>query len=169
MDPFDDSMTDEVFLVKRDGGARLGPYRTALGRDKCLIHDKTLDIEPGDVIARPLPNGKEEHYTVLRADFINDFHSLPGGYNIILRKEQQIHRAPPSTVQNVTINNSSGVQVGDHNVQNIQNAFAALSNAIEAQNAPPQVKADAKSKLLALLRHPLVVAIIGGAVDAAAD
>jgi hypothetical protein len=62
----------------------------------------------------------------------------------------------------VNISHSTGVQVGDHNVQNMQNAFVALERAIEAQNATPESKSDAKAKLKALLQHPLVVAVLGG-------
>ena len=161
MSPFSDMTTDKVFIVKASG-ERLGPYNSALSADKCTIFDKMLDVDHGDTIARPLPNGKEEHYTVLRADFREDFHSIPGGYDLKLRKEQQIHKAPSNVVNNVSISHSTGVQVGDHNVQNMQNAFLALERAIDAQSASPESKSDAKAKLKALLQHPLVVAVLGG-------
>jgi len=156
--------TDKVFIVK-PGGERLGPYKSALSSNNCTIFDKTLDVDHGDTIARPLPNGKEEHYTVLRADFREDFHGIPGGYDLKLQKEQQIHKTPSSTVNNVSITHSTGVQVGDHNIQNIQAAFVSLERAIDAQNASPESKADAKTKLKALLQHPLVVAVLGGAAS----
>lgn len=162
---FSDLATDKVFIVK-PSGQRLGPYNSALSPNSCTIFDKTLDVDHGDTIARPLPNGKEEHYTVLRADFREDFHGIPGGYDLKLQKEQQIHRTPSGVVNNVSITHSTGVQVGNHNLQNIQAAFVSLERAIDAQNASPESKADAKSKLKALLQHPLVVAVLGGAVGA---
>ena len=161
MPPFSDLTKDTVFIVKGTG-ERLGPYKSALSPSKCTIFDKTLDVEHGDTIARPLPNGKEEHYTVLRADFREDFHGIPGGYDLKLEKEQQIHKTPSSVVNNVSINNSSGFQVGSHNVQSIQNAFLELEKAIDAQSASSESKVDAKAKLKALLQHPLVVAVLGG-------
>ncbi|QNH14824.1 RIP homotypic interaction motif-containing protein [Xanthomonas sp. SI] len=164
---FADMTKDKVFIVK-PSGERLGPYNSALSPSSCTIFDKTLDVDHGDTIARPLPNGKEEHYTVLRADFREDFHGIPGGYDLKLQKEQQIHKAPSSVVNNVSITHSTGVQVGDHNIQNMQTAFKTLERAIDAQTAPPESKADAKTKLQALLQHPLVVAVLGGAASGVA-
>jgi len=164
---FSDMTKDKVFIVK-PSGERLGPYNSALSPNSCTIFDKTLDVDHGDTIARPLPNGKEEHYTVLRADFREDFHGIPGGYDLKLQKEQQIHKAPSSVVNNVSITHSTGVQVGDYNVQNMQTAFIALEKAIDAQSASPESKAEAKSKLNALLQHPLVVAVLGGVASGVA-
>ncbi len=159
--PFSDMTKDKVFIVK-PGGERLGPYNSALSPNNCTIFDKTLDVDHGDTIARPLPNGKEEHYTVLRADFREDFGEIPGGYDLKLQKEQQIHKSPTSVVDNVSITHSTGVQVGNHNIQNMHAAFLSLEKAIDAQNTSAESKADAKAKLKALLQHPLVVAILGG-------
>ena len=164
---FSDMTKDKVFIVKTSG-ERLGPYNSALSPNSCTIFDKTLDVDHGDTIARPLPNGKEEHYTVLRADFREDFHGIPGGYDLKLQKEQQIHKTPSSVVNNVSVTHSTGVQVGDHNIQNMQTAFIALERAIDAQSASPESKADAKAKLKALLQHPLVVAVLGGVASSVA-
>jgi hypothetical protein len=68
MNPFEIFMTETIYLLKKATGERLGSYKCALIGDTCAIDDKTLDIDLGDIITRTLPNGKEEHYTVLRAD-----------------------------------------------------------------------------------------------------
>ena len=162
MPPFSKMTNDTVFIAKPDG-ERLGPYKSSLSANSCTIFDKTLDVDHGDKVIRPLPNGKEEHYLVLRADYREDFHSIPGGYDLKLQKEQQIHKPPSSVVNNVNINHSTGFQIGDNNVQSIQNAFLTLEKAIDAQVASAESKADAKSKLQAILQHPLVVAVLGGA------
>ncbi|NIK08714.1 hypothetical protein FHY11_002224 [Xanthomonas arboricola] len=162
MPPFSDMTNDRIFVAKPNG-ERLGPYKSVLSANNCTIFDKALDVEHGDKVIRPLPNGKEEHYLVLRADYREDFHSIPGGYNLRLQKEQQIHRSPSNVVNNVNISHSTGFQIGDNNIQNIQNAFHTLERAIDAQSASAESKADAKSKLQAILQHPLVVAVLGGA------
>lgn len=162
MPPFSDMVTDKIFIVK-NSGTRLGPYAAALSHDSCTIFNKMLDVEHGDTIARPLPNGKEEHYAVLRADFREDFHGIPGGYDLALHKEQQIFKNPSNVVNNVTISHSTGFQVGDNNVQHIQNAFLELERAIDAQDASAEAKSDVKAKLKAILQHPLVVAVLGAA------
>lgn len=164
MPPFSDMTNDTVFISKPDG-ERLGPYKSALSASSCTIFDKTLDVDHGDKVIRPLPNGKEEHYLVLRADYREDFHSIPGGYDLKLQKEQQIHKPSSSVVNNVSISQSTGFQIGDNNVQNIQNALRMLEKAIDGQAASADSKADAKSKLQAILQHPLVVAVLGGAAS----
>ena len=118
MNPFDVFMTETVCVIKETTGQRLGPYKCMLTGDSCAIDDKTLDVEHGDTITRTLPNNKEEHYTVLRADYREDFEGILGGYELKLRKEQQIHNPSSSTINNININNSTGFQVGNDNSQN---------------------------------------------------
>jgi hypothetical protein len=158
---FDDLMTDIVYIEK-PSGLRLGPYKGALSKNSLSIMDKTLDVDHGDVIVRPLPNGKEEHFTVLRADFREDFHAIPGGYEISLRKTQQIHPRPTSVVNNVNISHSSGFQVGNQNFQSVQVALNQLLQAIDSHQGSLEQKVEAKSLLKAFLAHPLVVAVLGG-------
>ncbi len=162
MNPFDSLTTDVVFIVKPDG-SRLGPYKTVLSAKSCTIFDKMLDVDHGDVIARPLPNNKEEHYTVLSADYREDFGGIPGGYDLNLEKHQQLHRPVGATVNHVSITHSTGFQVGNNNVQNIHAALLSLEQAIQSSNASAESKAEAKSKLKAFLEHPIVAAILGGA------
>ena len=163
---FDDLMSDIVMLVKA-GGDRHGPYKSVLTSDKCMINDASLDAEPGDEIVRTLPNGRDEHYIILRADFRQGFGGIPSGYDLALTKRQQIlpHKPKETTVN---IHNSTGFQVGDYNVQNIQAALLSLERAIDSQDAPDSAKSDAKAKLKALLQHPLVVSVLGGLAGGAA-
>ena len=119
-------MTEQIYLIKKTTDQRLGPYKCMLMGDSCAIDDKTLDVNHGDVITRTLPNGKEEQYTVLRADYREDFEEISGGYEFKLRKEQQIHKHLPNVVNNVNINNSTGFQVGDHNT--LTNTIQPLSS-----------------------------------------
>jgi hypothetical protein len=62
----------------------------------------------------------------------------------------------------VNIHQSTGVQVGDHNVINIQNAINELIQKIDNADASPHEKNEAKNRLSALLAHPLVGSILGG-------
>lgn len=63
---------------------------------------------------------------------------------------------------NVTITGSSGVIVGDHNTQNITHHIAELAKAIDAAQASPEQKEEAKGLLRKLASHPLVTSIAGG-------
>lgn len=63
---------------------------------------------------------------------------------------------------NVTITGSSGVIVGDHNTQNITHHITELAKAIDASQASPEHKEEAKGLLRKLVEHPLVTSIAGG-------
>ena len=61
----------------------------------------------------------------------------------------------------VSVHSSSGVQIGDSNMQGDSINLNQLVEAINKSAAAPQEKSDAKAKLKAFLKHPLVTTIIG--------
>jgi hypothetical protein len=69
-----------------------------------------------------------------------------------------------STTQigSVTINGPG--QIGNNNVQNIENIIIQLKDMIDNADAPTEQKIEAKSCLQKFLEHPLVCSVIGGAV-----
>ena len=64
--------------------------------------------------------------------------------------------------QTINISESSQFQVGDGNVQSIENSIAILVRAIERSEGTPEQKKEAKNLLKKFLEHPLVAAIAGG-------
>lgn len=70
-------------------------------------------------------------------------------------------------VQNKSINitGSSNVIVGDHNKQNISHHVTEIARAIDASQATPEQKADAKCLLKTLVEHPLITSIAGSAIS----
>lgn len=157
----DDLLGDEVF-IESPSGERAGPVKASVQGNKVFINDQTLVIEEGGKILRPLPNGKSESHSILQVDF----HKDPSGgdlshYEIKTRKESSLVPTPSATTINIT--NSQGIQIGDGNIQNIVASFEMLAEAIESADCSEEEKADAKSKLKALLSHPLTTAILGSA------
>lgn len=69
-------------------------------------------------------------------------------------------------VQNKTINisGSSNVVVGDNNTQTISHHINGLASIIDAADATSEQKDEARGMLRKFLEHPLVVAVVGGAV-----
>lgn len=63
--------------------------------------------------------------------------------------------------QNINISHSQGIQVGDHNTQNIVSAIESIIHEIEASDASPAEKAEAKSKIKDAITHPLTAATFG--------
>lgn len=153
---------DKVFVEKADG-SRTGPHRTAVSQGSATIFDEQLDVNDGEKLIRPLPNGREEVYLILSAEYSPGLHSIPPHFNLKLQKTTAVQAHPKHTT--VNIHHSTGIQVGDHNVLNIQNALNELVQRIEDSAAPPEQKAEAKGKLAAFLGHPLVSSVLGGIVS----
>lgn len=70
-------------------------------------------------------------------------------------------------VQNHTVNisGSTNVVVGDYNQQNVTQHLEGLVRAIEASGGTPAEKDEAKSRLKSFLEHPLLAAVVGGAIS----
>ena len=71
--------------------------------------------------------------------------------------------------QHINFNSPSNVQIGNQNSQAIEQTFHLLVERIEAANAAPEAKAEVKSRLRALLEHPLVVSVLGGVAGSLAS
>jgi hypothetical protein len=74
-------------------------------------------------------------------------------------------KAPPISItfdhsQHVSVLNSTGVQIGDSNVQGV--SIDKIIIAIDRSNAVEAQKEEAKSLLKKFLEHPLVVSIASG-------
>ncbi len=64
--------------------------------------------------------------------------------------------------QNITITDSSHVQIGNSNAQDVHIDIGKILTAINKSNATDGEKEEAKSLLRSFLSHPLVSAIVGG-------
>ena len=159
MNPFNELLNDDVFILS-DDGIRQGPFKSTIGKGIATIFDASLDVEEGDKLLKPLPNGKNEIYTVVETKFNNDFHGIPAHYKLTLKKDTSLVERSKNTT--VNIHNSQGIQVGDHNIQNIAVSLQNLVHKIDEQNASEAEKAEAKGILRQLLEHPLVASILGG-------
>ena len=66
--------------------------------------------------------------------------------------------------QTVNITGSTNVVVGNNSSQTISNSIRDLMAVVEAAEASPEQKQEAKGLLQTFLKHPLVVAVAGGAI-----
>ena len=66
--------------------------------------------------------------------------------------------------QTVNISGSSNIQIGDGNIQEVQNSIVWLINSIEKSGASSEEKEEAKGLLKRFLEHPLVASIFGAAI-----
>lgn len=168
MNPFAQLQNDTVYIEKADG-SRSDSYKTAIGSKNGLsatIFEASLDVEEGWKIIRPLPNGKEESYTILEANYRPGLHSIPPHWSLKLKKDTSMlnkPNVPRSTT--ININNSEGIQIGDHNVQHIEKSLVGLIEKIESSNVPESEKTEAKGMLRQLMLNPTVAGILGGATS----
>jgi hypothetical protein len=163
MRAFQNLLKDTVHIVKPDG-KKIGPYKASVSSSSITIMEKSLDVDEGDHVSRHLPSGKEETYLVISADYSPGLSSIPPHYSLKVRKTTAIVNSA-SSMRSTTINihNSTGIQVGDYNTQQIQAIFNELVQKIESSSGSASEKAEAKGRLEAFLEHPLVSSILGSA------
>jgi hypothetical protein len=154
----DRMMGDEIYIESPDGKT-IGPVKASVQRNKVYVNDETLVIEEGGKILRPLPSGKSESHSILQVDFFKGPRRALSHYEITTRKDASLVPTPSSTTVNIA--NSQGIQVGNHNVQNIVGSLEQLIQAIDSSDATPEHKAEAKGKLKAFLQHPATAAVLG--------
>ncbi|MDH5613129.1 MAG: hypothetical protein OEY66_11825 [Gammaproteobacteria bacterium] len=168
MNLFAQLQNDTVYIEKADG-SRSDPYKTAIGSKNGLsatIFEANMDVEEGWKLIRPLPSGKEESYTILEANYSPGLHAIPPHWALKLKKDTSMlnkPNAPRSTT--ININNSEGIQIGDHNVQHIEKSLVGLIENIESSDVPESEKAEAKGMLRQLMLNPTVAGILGGATS----
>lgn len=160
------SSPDEVF-IERDG-TRQGPYRCHFASPKLTLFYKELDVEEGDKLVRPFPGGKEHYFTVTEVGFSHGLSGIPPHYTLKLTKDSAIPSRSAAPVTNhINISGSTGIQIGDHNVQNLEVAMREVLNSIDNSGAPREEREEAKTRLAAFLAHPLVAAAVGAGLPLA--
>jgi hypothetical protein len=161
--PFQGMLTDIVSILKADGTEN-GPHECAITASSCTIMDDSIDVDEGDSALRTLPNGKVETYKVLHVEYSARFHGIPAACKLTIEKSSSLlpNRASGTTIN---IRQSHGIQVGDHNSLAISSGLESLVAEIERSAADMQSKQSAKNALANLLRHPIVVAVVGKGVD----
>lgn len=161
--PFADFENEEIF-INRKSGTRTGPHKASFDHTTFSIWDPEIEVDNGDTIDRPISPKKAERYTVTQAKFTKEWQGMPACWDITVRSSAAVVDTPPKHVtNNITINNSQGFQIGDHNVQHIVDGFKTLISQIDNSNASPAEKKEAKGRLASFLEHPLTVGILGGA------
>ena len=151
---------DEVFIEKANG-SRSGPHKASVSASAIVIFDPSIDADDGDHVTRMLENGKIERYLINSADFHKGLAGMPSHYQLKVTRTTAIPSHQPKASHQITINNSSGIQIGDHNVQHIEAALSELAEKISNSSAPADQKAEARNRLSAFLAHPATVAVLG--------
>lgn len=167
MSLFSPEAGNDTIYFEREG-ARTGPYKCNFSGKKLTLFYKELDISEGDKLIRVVP-GKEDSYTVHEVEYSAGFgRGIPPHYTLQISKDSAIpKRAQSSTTNHINIHGSTGIQIGDHNVQNLQVALKEVLSSIDKADAPREQREEAKSRLNAFLAHPLVASAVGAGLPVA--
>jgi len=157
----DSLMRDEIY-IESPSGETVGPVKALVQGNKVYVKDEKVVIKEGGKIIRPLPNGKSESFSILHVDFTRGPHgdSL-SHYKITVHKDTSL--IPASSTPTISISHCQGIQVGNHNLQQVVASFEMLAKAIDSADVPEDEKNGAKEKLKAFLSHPLTVSLLGSA------
>lgn len=168
MNPFED-MQNDVIHVEDQNSVRSGPYKTAItaqnGRHTATLFDVEIGVEEGCKIFQSIPGGREQAFTVLETNYSPEFHGIPAHWSLVLRKEGSLAHRPQPVSQTINISHSTGVQVGDHNVQHIVNSLVGLAESINAAKVHEEEKAEAKGLFREFITNPIVASVLGSAAS----
>lgn len=157
---------DTIYIERH--GERRGPFKCNFGHPKLTsFYYKEFDIEEGDTIFRPIP-GKEEVYTVTAADYspgMGGNSGIPPHWTIkTVKKTGYTPSREASHV--INIHGSTGIQIGNHNVQHLEAGLKELLAAIDKSEGEPAAKNEAKGRLKNFLEHPLTASAVGAGLPA---
>ena len=126
----------------------------SMGKKKITIEDVSLDIEEGDTIVRDLPNGKQEHFTVIDPGFARGMGGhIPDYYSVSIERISKLPKADTHGSGYITVVNEGGrvnINSTDNSI-NIQvsndteRLFNELATALEETR--DQALLDSVSKL----------------------
>lgn len=166
INPFSADSAPDVIYFERNG-ARIGPYKCHFSSPKVTLFYKQLDVEDGDKLIRIL-HDKEVSYTVEDTGYSAGQLTGTPHYYLQIRKDTAISRpSHQSTTNHINIQGSTGIQIGDHNVQNLEVALKEVLASIDNADAPKEEREEAKSRLNTFLAHPLVSAAVGASLPVA--
>ncbi|KTB87179.1 RIP homotypic interaction motif-containing protein [Pseudomonas syringae] len=169
MNPFSPEGGRDTIYLERDGH-RSGPFKCNFGSKKFGLYYPDIDVSEGDKVIRIVPN-KEEVYTIHEVDYssgLGGMSGIPPHWTLSVTKDAAIPRSQPRTTTNhINIHGSTGIQIGDHNVQNLQVALREVLASIDKADAPREEREEAKSRLNSFLAHPLVAAAVGSGLPVA--
>ena len=157
---------DTIYLERN--GARTGPYKCNFTAGKFSMFYEELDIIEGDKIVREVP-GREEYHTVIEVNYSRGLGgSIPPHYKLTTSKDSALPKASHNmTTNHINIHGSTGIQIGDHNVQNLEVAMKEVLTSIDNANASREEKEEARNRLHQFLAHPLVSAAVGSGLSVA--
>ncbi|KVN71782.1 hypothetical protein WM03_17735 [Burkholderia ubonensis] len=177
MSMFSSMQKDQVTVKSRDSG-HSAMYMINIGSEGAhhiaTIFDENFIGEEGSILIRVLPNGREEAYLIEEVHYSPGHGPIPPFWKLKLKKgtsfsqmKEELQELKMKQAPVININNSQGIQIGDHNVQHIASGLQGLIEKIDQSSASPQEKLEARGLVARLLENPTVASLLGGAISGA--
>jgi CRISPR/Cas system CMR-associated protein Cmr5 small subunit len=93
--PFSELMTDNIDLLKKDGGKYPG-LKASVQRKGIYLNAGDLRIEAGDLIQRNMSNGAKETYEVIDPGFREGLDEIPAHYQLEVKRLERAEAAKES-------------------------------------------------------------------------
>jgi hypothetical protein len=93
--PFSELMTDNIDLLKKDGGKYPG-LKASVQRKGIYLNARDLRIETGDLIQRNMSNGAKETYEVIDPGFREGLDEIPAHYQLEVKRLEPAEAARES-------------------------------------------------------------------------
>jgi hypothetical protein len=172
MSEFEELYNDQVTVIN-DASAEAGPFRCIFNQKEGVItfFREMLPWKPSRV-CKILPNGERDLYDVLDVEHHQAHAFMERPAKVVLRVKRwgkQDTSGQFNLSGALTITNSTGVQVGLGNSQDVVQNLVDIASLVQNGTLPAEQKAEALGLLQSFLRHPAVVDVIGGVATAAAD
>ncbi|MCK9605439.1 MAG: hypothetical protein M0R33_03195 [Methylomonas sp.] len=119
---FSSLMTDTISVLKKDGN-RIDGIKASVQSGGIFISECTPLIESGDLIQRKMSNGGEETFEVIDPGFHEEFHGIPAGYQMAVKKLgiPEAQKAVQHISYNITGHNARINQSSVDNSTNVVN------------------------------------------------
>lgn len=128
-------LTDTIQILKKQTGEKIDGIKASVQKDKIFIQGVKPLIETGDFVNRTMSNGAEETYEVIDPGFHEQFHGIPAGYQMDVKKlgMPEAKAALQSVTYNLYGNNSRVNQSSTDNSINTVNFISPeLNDLIES-------------------------------------
>jgi hypothetical protein len=175
MSLFSHMQKDQVTVTPKNGGES-ATYTTNIGSKGehyvATIFEESFVGTEGSILSRVLPNGKEERYLIVEAHYAPGIGGIPDHWSLKMKKgtswsqmQQELQELKMKQAPVININNSQGIQIGDHNIQHIASSLQGLIEKIDQSNVSQQEKLEARGLIAKVLENPTVASVLGAAAS----
>ena len=148
---FDELLTDKVTIRTRDGRV-FTDIAASVQTSKIFIQRSDIPIQPGDEVVRRTPAGVDEVFLVDDPGFQAEFHGIPAGYRMRVRRADRpaVARTGPSIIYNVTGPNARfNINSSDNSTNVINESPAAMFRELREVIAKQVVSEPERDALIA--------------------